>query len=337
MVAEPILGSEYAAPLLRIVRSMSLEEDIKLAISEASSPERLVAALRGSKLGSLLSPETRATSDVERAAWRYYYNILLKLHWLNTITPEIYSAYSLPLVLRDLARVIYTSLEGGEVRTDQLAAPEHPIIAIAAKTVSEYGYRGLARILRNKGFEAIGTYLLATRPERRIVDIYLDLELVRAFKKAHDKYEGEMGGEHLCYRLDLYAARAALNALFSGDPEVIRAVERNAATCLIDRNSLLAAIGEASLERMLSVLQSTPYIRGASSRVELMELYCHVIRKYSRSRVYRALAYDPTEPTYAVPVLELILLDVEDIVALSVLANIGGPRELLLHSLSIQA
>ncbi len=334
-MSEQVLGPDYAAPLLRIARSMSLEEDIKLAVGEAQSPERLVAAIRGSKLGALL-PSTATLDDVELAAWKYYSSIMDKLAPLYTIAPSIYKAYSLPLILRDIARIVLTIAGGGEVKKEELAAPENRIVSAILRASSEHGYRGLLYSLQRQGFNTLYGYLRTGRPERRLLDLYMDLELVVAFREAVDKYGDSPEAQHLCYRLDLYAARAATSAVFSGDVEAVRALEKTIDTCLINRASLVSAVSEASPERLVAVLQSTPYARGGASRAELMELYCHLIRKYSRARLARSLAYDPTSPGYAAAVLELILLDVEDVIALTVLSNIGGPKELLGYSLSIQ-
>jgi len=335
-VSGEVVSYEYMAPLLRIARSLSLEEDIRLAVSEATSPEKLLSALRGSRLGSLLPPTARGSRDVERAAWSYYAEILVKLRELGEIAPQVYAAYSMPLISRDLSIILGAAIEGEEPPREELSAPSHPLVAQAVKIGIEEGSMGLSRLFTARGLSLLGSYLRQVKPDKRIANMYLDLEVLRLFRDAYYLYRGEIGGEHLCYRLDLYAARASGNALLLANPEANKALERELETCLIDRDKLLEAVFEASLERLVPVLQTTPYIAGAASRMDLMELFCHMIRKYSRARIYRNIAYDPTSPGYSIPVLELLLLDVEDVVALSILSQIGGPRELVAHTLSIQ-
>ncbi|MET1100958.1 MAG: hypothetical protein ABWW69_00555 [Pyrodictiaceae archaeon] len=328
---ERYVDMEYLAPLLRLVRSQSLEEDIRLIASEALSLDRFLSTIRGTKLSQFL-PSKLSVEDVEKAAWLYYANVLNKLKELSSIAPSIYIAYSMPLIARDLAKTLSALLEGKEV-TAEMSVSRHPIVLRAISIGREYGFREVGRVLAKNRLNLLASYLLSPKPETEILDLYVDLEVLRSFAEAWNEYGGEIGAEYLCYRLDAYATRIALNASIIKEQNTIRVVRKNLSTCLVDNYKLLEALEEHAPDRILQVIQTSPYARRA--KIESFDEAYHIIRKYSRSRIMRGLAYDPTIPTHSAAVLELILLDVEDIIALASVAPTGLTREAINEILSL--
>ena len=317
------VSSDYVAPILRIVRAMSLEEDVRMLVGQTASLNQFLQAVRGTRLAARLQ-QLRGVEDVERAAWGYMMDALLKLKPLEALMPRTYTAYSLLAVSGWLARLVKAGLRGEEPPRD---VPQHPLLRRAARVVAEAGVRALPRLLAEHGLSGLAELLRSPRVEEQAVDLALDLDLVEAFAGAAEEAGGSIGWQHACYRLDALAVRVAGNAALLGSRDVARTVSERLRTCLVQRQRLLDVIEEGSLDRIGAALHATPYQQYMPQRLGPVEAAYHAVRKYSRSRLPGSLAYDPTEPGHAVAVLELLALDVEDVVALATAAFAGLPRE----------
>ncbi len=318
---------DYAAPLLRLARAASLEDDVRLLLSQAGSPEQLLSGVKGTRLAAKAA-RLEGVDDVEEAAWSYLIDILVKLHVLDSIVPAVYRAYTLYAAQHHLLRILRAGLEGVE---PPRTLPELPVLQAVSKAVAERGVRGAAPILERQGLVMLASVVKSPRIERELVELASDIDLLKAFAAAVREVGLGAGGEHACYRLDALAVRATGTAiaLVEASREAARILKESLEACLIPRQRLLEAIEEQSFDRLTAAIHASPYPYSPSTQLPGVEAVFHAIRRYSRQRLLRSLASDPTEPGHAVAVLELLTLDVEDVVALSAAAFAGLPREAL--------
>ncbi len=329
---EDMLTLEYLAPKLRIVRRMSLEEDIKLLSSQASSIEAFVSASRGTRLATRL-PSQPSLADIERAAWSYFSDILIKLVDAQYIVPNIYGAYALVYLGGMITRMLSELLEGRELAREEYG--KHPLLETVVRVSSEYGIRGLASLFEKHGLNLLARTLRAPRPEKKIVELAVDIELVRKFREALAEVGDEPGREHVCHRLDAFSVRAAANAALLGIRDVQKMVTENIATCYVDVYKLVEGVEEGSIDLVSQAIHMSIYSAYTSSKLPLTEAMYHSTRRLSRQKLARNLATDPASRGHVASVLELLLLDVEDIVVLATAAYAGLPRDLVTELVSI--
>ncbi len=322
---------DYAAPILRIVRSMSLEDDIRMLVSQAGSVEQLLQAVKGTRIAAYVS-SVRSVDDVEEAVRAFHLSMLEKLSFLYSIVPSTFNAYSMLIVAGRLASLIKASVKGEE---PPRALPRHPLLRRVSRTLAEAGIRAVRPILIEAGFTNLASYIASAKLEPALIDLYLDLDLANMFGRALIEVGDSRGGEHVCFRLDAIAVRLAGNAALIGTRNVRRLATRSLKTCKLDDGKLREAVEEATIERIGAAIHATPYQAHMSPRLPVAEAAYHAIRKLSRKKLQGSLAHDPTEPGFAAAVLELLELDAEDVTALAIAAFAGLPREVVSDVVSL--
>jgi hypothetical protein len=325
------LATDYVAPLLRVVRRMSLEDDIRLLASQMANLDQFMQAVRGTRLAAK-AHKLQSIDDVEAAAWSYYVDVLLKLRPLEATVPRTYNAYSMLALAHWVSKLIRSAISGLELPRN---IPDHPLLRDTARTLAEAGVRALPPILEHYGLTRVAEYARSPRLEVPAVELAVDLDVISLFAAARQELGDSRGVEHVCYRLDALAARAASTAATLDAREVKRMVVEALETCLLPRSRLVEAVEEGVLERIIAAVHGTPYHQHLSPKLAPGEAVYHAVRKYSRTKLPGSLAYDPTEPGHAAAVLELLTLDVEDVVALATIAFAGLGREVALDALSL--
>ncbi len=319
------LPSDYVAPILRVVRRMSLEEDIRLLASQMASLEQFLQAVRGTRLAARAA-RLEGVDDVEEAAWGFYADVLAKLAPLESVAPRTYGAYSMLALAPWLARLVRASIAGSE---PPRSLPRHPLLRNVARILGEAGVRALPPLLEGHGLRHLALFARSPRLDPAALELAVDLDTLSSFSEALRELGESRGAEHVCYRLDALAVRAAGTAALLESRDARRAVEGSLVTCLASRHRLLEAVEEGAVERVAAALHGTPYHAYLSPRLPPAEAAYHAVRKYSRARLAGSLASDPTEPGHAAAVLELIALDVEDVVALATAAFAGLGRDVV--------
>ena len=137
-----------------------------------------------------------------------------------------------------------------------------------------------------------------------------------------------------------YIIRAAAGAApFSkANPALAEAVARRLKTCMLDEERLRSVLGEEDYYSALEqALAGNPYTAAIETVVPLPDAVIHAVRRRQRPVAQMYSLSDPVEEWYPAPVMELLLLTVEDVSALVAGINMGLSREEIPSLLSIQA
>ncbi|HIQ55122.1 MAG TPA: hypothetical protein EYH59_00365, partial [Pyrodictium sp.] len=119
-------------------------------------------------------------------------------------------------------------------------------------------------------------------------------------------------------RVDIIAIRAAVNACLYKLPEKLRKyVIEYMSTYRLDRRTLAELVAMGDIESILATMRETPYGVVSGSDLTLIDEQISLIRKFVRRILVRCLATNPLSPCLVTAVLELLLLDIEDLVALT--------------------
>ncbi len=332
---------EQAAPVLVAARTRAFElaRDIANLLGQAGGSGEILAAINATILGRVAGGTLETLDQVEHAAFR-----LLAMEYARveravppSANPAV-RAYALVVDAHDLSMLESVIRQGRAAEEAPLAAPDSPVVRRFLDVVAEQGLSRLPELLRGLGYRRAAEVVEAS-PEAPL-SLALDVELLSSFYEALEMLKGTPAEHVLCGRLDIYALRAAAGAapLARSNPALAEAVARRLKACMLDEERLRGVLGEEDYYSALEqALAGNPYTAGVESVVPLPDAVVHAIRRRQRPVAQMYSLGDPVEEWFPAPVMELLLLTVEDVSALVAGINMGLTREEIPALLSIQA
>lgn len=332
-----IIVPEQVAPTLISVRTRAFELSRAVAyiVSHASGREEALSVLNATLLGKIVETGIASLYEAETVAYKLLAQQYARIE--RVLPPSensIVRAYSTIVDTRDIL-VAHSFLSSGKpVEEASLAAPNSPVIKKIIAGTSEKGLTALPEILKSLGYTLASTLLEVGETP---LGLAFDLELLSSFTNALNEYAGTPAENILCHRLDIYALRIAAGVapLAKKNPRIAEIVKPLFNTCRLDRDKLVGVIEETDYYTALEqALAGSPYVTTAmaAARAEtlpLVDTVIHNIRKKLHRLAVRYSLSDPLEEWFACPVMELMLLSVEDVSALASSFEMGLARESL--------
>ncbi len=327
---------DYMVPKARVARLQTLEEDLRMVLSQYTGDERTLEVFRSTKLSRYI--EQVSPSNVEKAAYKYYVEMLDRARrMLPSEGQPIYHAYQVVVVARDLHLAAAAVLRGEPVPENELVTVGDPLVAKAVELLRERGVTGIAQSLRLLGLETAYAYVKQAGVTLSVADVAvaLDLELLDSFRRACSVVRDLPGEAATCSRLDVLSARVALNATSMRLSEKLRrVVAEHLATYKVRERVLAYAVEAGDYDAATRALMDTPYGR-PSEKLPLLEGFTARVRKYSRRMARSAFSAYPLHVGLLAALLELVLLDVEDVTTIAVAAFSRMPRDVLMEMVSV--
>ena len=332
---------EQAAPVLVSVRTRAFElsRDLLNLLGQAGGTGEILAAINATLLGRVAGGALESLDQVEHAAFKLLASEYSRIE--RAVPPGVnpaVRAYTLVVDAHDLAILESVVRQGRAAEEAPLAAPGSPVVRRFLDAVAEQGLSRLPELLRGLGYRRAAEVVEAS-PEAPL-SLALDVELLSSFYEALEQLKGTPAEHVLCGRLDIYSLRAAAGAapLAKANPALSEAVARRIKACMLDEDRLRGVLGEEDYYSALEqALAGNPYSTGVEAAVPLPDAVVHAIRRRQRPVAEIYSLGDPVEDWFPAPVMELLLLSVEDVSALVAGINMGFSREEIPSLLSISA
>ena len=331
MSVSEAFSPEQAAPVLVSARTRAFElaRDLVNLLGQAGGTGELMAAINATLLGRVAGGSLERLDQVEHAAFRLLADEYSRIE--RAVPPSAnpaVRAYALVVDAHDLSILESMVKQGRGAEEAPLAAPSSPVVRKFLDTVAEQGLSRLPELLRSLGYRYAAEVVEASTEAP--LSLALDVELLASFHEALESLKGTPAEHVLCGRLDIYALRAAAGAapLAKSYPALAEAVAKRLKACMLDEERLRAVLGEEDYYGALEqALAGNPYTTGLETVVPLPDAVVHAIRRRQRPVAEMYSLSDPVEEWFPAPVMELLLLVVEDVSALVAGINMGLTRE----------
>ncbi len=341
MSLELLTSPEQAAPVLISARTRAFEltRDLANLVGQAGSRGELLAGINATVLGRVAGGSIESLDDAEWAAFRLLAREYARIEAAAPPAANpVVRAYSLVASAHDLVLLESLVRQGRAAEEARLAAPESPVVKRFLDSLSEAGLSRLPETLRELGLRTAAKVLEAA-PDTPL-GVALDAEILVSFSTAYEGLKGTPAEQVLCGRLDIYSLRVAAGAapLARNNPQLAEQIASRIKTCKLDAERLRSILGEEDYyNALIQALAGNPYSGAAvEGPLPLPDALVHAIRRSLRPVAEMYSLSDPVEEWFPAPVMELLLLSVEDVSALVTGINMGLTREELPALLSIK-
>ncbi|RUM46868.1 MAG: hypothetical protein DSY37_04295 [Hyperthermus sp.] len=330
-------GPIYLYTKAFIAKSKSYEDDLRSLLSQYQPTRDFLELFRATKIGRYL-PGERGVIDpasLERAAYKYY-TVVAREALEDSLTGSavtIYDAYQSIVTARDVEIIARAALQGREVRLEELIAPEAPQVFMARRAGEETG--DPSRVLRAAGMKRAAE-IVARRRSSELVTVAVDIEVLGKFVQAYEEASTLTAKKLLGNRVDILAARTSFTlASLAPETEIMEAYEAVLETHMLPKDKVIEAMRNKDRESLERIF--TEHIPGRIPEgFNALDALVFGLRRENRRLAKHVFIREVLTPETAAGLLELLLLDTEDAIAMALSSYSGQPREILANMVSFQ-
>jgi len=331
------LGPEYVYVKTVVARAQSIEEDLRAVLAQYTGDETTVKLFQATKLTRFLKAGEEFTNprQVERAAYRLFIEVLSSVSTsLSEKAMKLIKPYILIPVVRDIELIIrHAQREERPPSAEELLWPENKLVQDALRLVEE-GVTDPLQLLRRVGLYTAYRIVSAARSAEAL-SVALDVELLKAFRDSFDAAGTELCREILGGRIDIYAARTMYSLIEMKPPrQVIDTYIDQLSSYRLSMREIKNAVESLDAEQAKRILSNSPY-GGLSENLGLLEGFIAKVRKGLRPVAKKIFTWDTVMDEPIVGVSELLLLDAEDAIIISLLAYSRQPKQRVIDLVSL--